>query len=537
MNGFNVSKVGANQVGLTGVSVTPGAGNIDIKEGNFTMEVTTALNGSSNNVMYVRGGATFDAYQMATQVVWSLSMDDNSRFYARSGNATNQNIWSGPVTLNGRAVFDGANPTIDILSGNIAGTGSVVRIGAGSVTYFTSTNNTYSGTTTISNGLLYAKYPGSLPGYASGKLAVLSGGAVTLPTGDGVTGWSIAQLKSLLDTSSFTAPDAVLGLETSANLDYPYNLPVTMGLTKQGSGTLNIPDNQSLVSQIKVNGGELVLDNMTINATNQACTVGDAAADYGKLTLSNAVWYSVMPGANTNCPLLSIGNSGKGVLVVGGSTALTNRFNLGNNAGALGAVYQQSGNVMNWGGGGYDGRIGQNGYGYYELNGGSLSHKGWTQIGCGPSGVGILKVSGGTFTQLSDFGGVLGLSRGGTGVVYVTAGTFNALQEFWVGDINESSGSKGFADFTLAGGKATIVGSVKIADRTNMTSSSTSTAACWRPTRSIALSVRDRLRQSASTAAPSAPAPPAPYSAPAPPHRMRSASTPAARPSTLPTTT
>ncbi len=469
MNGFTVTKVGTNQVGLTNVAVTNGAGNIDIKEGNFTMEVATTLGGSSNNLMSVRGGATFDTYQLSTPVVWSLSMDDNSRFYARSGNATNQNIWSGPVALNGRAVFDGANPSIEVLSGNISGTGSVVKIGTGSVTYFTSSNNTYSGTTTISNGLLYAKYPGSLPGYASGKLAVLSGGAVTLPTGDGVTGWSIAQIKSLLDTSSFTAPDAVLGLETSANLDYPYPFPAVLGLTKQGSGVLNVSDNQSIVSQIKVNGGELVLDNMTINATNVASTVGDAATDYGKLTLSNAVWYSILPASGIFCPLLSIGNSGKGVLVVQGNTALTNRLMLGSNAGALGAVYQQNGNIVNWGGTGYDGRIGLYGYGYYELNGGFLLHKGWTQIGYGLSGVGIFKVSGGTFTQTSDFGGDLGLSRGGTGVVYVTAGTFNALQELWVGDANDNSATKGFADFTVAGGKATITGSVKMADRTNMT--------------------------------------------------------------------
>ena len=471
MNGFTVTKVGTNQVGLTSVSVTPGAGNIDIREGNFTMEVATTLAGSSNNVMSVRGGATFDTYQLSTPVVWSLSMDDNSRFYARSGNATNQNIWSGPVTLNGRAVFDGANPTIDVLSGSISGTGSVVKIGTGSVTYFTSSNNTYSGTTTVSNGLLYAKYPGSLPGYASGKLAVLSSGAVTLPTGDGVTGWSIAQIKSLLDASSFSAPDAVLGLETpSAGLAYPYAFPATLGLTKLGNGTMTIPANQSFLGQIKVNGGELVLSNLTVNATNTTCTIGDAAADFGTLTLKGStVLSSYLPAYNTgNWQALVVGNSGKGLVTFQDSAAVTNKLIVGNAAGSAGAVYQRGGKMHNWGGAGNDGRVGMTGYGYYELNSGTFTNNGYFQVGRDLTGVGILRQSGGIFEQGTVYGGQLGISRGGTGVVYVAGGSFASSVGLNVGEASDNNLIRGYAEFTMAGGDAKINGNVLMADRTNM---------------------------------------------------------------------
>lgn len=474
LNGYKLSKVGGSTVALIATTVTPGTGSIDVVSGAFQIETSTKLNGGEANTMRVRTGATLGYYMLdstTNATPWSLVLDDRATVTTYSG-LPPQNTWTGPVTLNGLVYLGGnAYCTLTFPNPLTNAVGSIVKTGAGSFAYLMSSNNTYSGGTIASNGTIYAKYPGSLPGYnAGGKVAVAAGGTITVPVSNGSYGWTIDQIRDLHATNLFTAADASLGIETYGNLDYPYNLPVPMGLTKQGNGTLNIPDGQSLLSQISVNGGELVVDNMTVNTTNVACNVGDATADFGKLTVSNTVWYSIRPAASTFCPLLSIGNYGKGVLVVQGNTALTNRFNLGNNAGALGAVYQQGGNVVNWGGGSYDGRIGLAGYGYYELNGGALTFKGWSQVGNSPGGVGIFKVSGGTFTQLSDFAGQLGISRGGTGVVYVTAGNFNTLQDIWVGDPNESSTSGGLADFTVAGGKATIAGSVKMADRNNMKS-------------------------------------------------------------------
>jgi len=470
LNGYTLTKVGSSDVVLVDATVNPGAGSIDVTAGSFNIEVNSRLNGSEANTLRVRSGATLAYYQLnnnANTTPWSLLLDNLSRVINYSG-AANQNVWNGPVSLNGTATLDSNNNNMTF-SGAMTNSGSIVKINGGTV-YLTGSNNTYTGTSTVNGGVLYTKYPGSLPGYGTGKVTVNAGGTVLLPVFTGSYGWTSEQIRDLHNNSLFATADASLGLETFANLDYPYNFPVPMGLTKTGLGTMNIPDGQSLRSQIKVNGGELVLDNMTVNTTNVACFVGDAAADYGKLTLNNAVWYSIQPAGGQFCPLLAIGNSGKGVLVIQGNTAFTNRFNLGQNGLSQGAAYQQGGNVVNWGGPGYDGRIGQNGYGYYELSSGTLAFKGWTQIGCGPSGVGIFKVSGGTFTQLTDFGGALGISRGGTGVVYVTAGNFNTLQEFWVGDPNESGTSGGFADFTVSGGKATISGNVKMADRNNMKS-------------------------------------------------------------------
>ncbi len=498
MNGFAVTKVGTNQVGLTSVGVTPGAtGAIDIKEGNFTVEVSTTMGGSAANLMTVRSGALFDIYDMASPIAWSLVMEDNSRFYARSGNATNRNIWSGPVTLNGRAVFDAGGAFSDTLSGDISGTGSVVKATATSTTYFTGTNNTYGGATTISNGTLYAKTAGSLPGYNTGKLTVLGGAALAVNSSNGTSGWTAEQISDLNAASAFLGNNAFLNIDTTnANLTIPYNLTRLMGLNKLGDGTLTLAGNNTTTGQVLVSRGvldiagpsshfigQLTIGNAAVFMTNAApvCVyltnnttyVGNNSSDLGSLTVAgNAALGSALPGYNTGgWQTLVVGQSGKGVLTLKDNALVTNKLFIGNNGGSAGAVYQSGNSVMhNWGGAGNDSRMGANGYGYYELSGGTLTNNGYTQVGWGPAGVGILVQTGGKLLQGTVYGGNLSISRGGTGVVYLAGGTLASSAGLDVGNSSENSTTRGFADFTMApaANSAYFAGNILMADRTNM---------------------------------------------------------------------
>ena len=470
MNGHNLTKVGNNNVVFVNTTVTPGTGNIDITSGLMQLEGGTRLNGSSANTMHVESGAALMYWYLsddATATPWSLVLENLSKVRVDGGSA-NQDIWRGPITLNGLARLDSNNFYL-YLNGAISGTGSIENV-SGGYSYLNNTNNTYSGTTTASSGAIYASDPGALPGYASGKVTVKSGGAIAVRVSNGTAGWTLSQIHDLATATTFTAPDATLGIDTSlADMNYGYTLP----LYKLGTGTLTLnTPGQTLNGQIKASGGELVMNGTTINATNVESHIGIYGGESAKVTLaSNTVWSSIQPAKSVWCPILYVGESGKGVLAVKDNASLTHRFNVGQNNGSAGAVYQSGGTVTNWGGGSTDARIGQNGYGYYELGGGSLTFKGWSQLGVAPASVGLLKVSGGSFTQLSDFDGTLGLSRGGTGVVYVTGGAFTtASADLWVGDPNENSASGGFAEFTLAGGKATVNGGtgVQMANRDNM---------------------------------------------------------------------
>jgi autotransporter-associated beta strand protein len=475
LNGYTLTKVGSSDVVLVGATVTPGAGSIDVTAGSFNVETDSRLNGSEANTLRVRSGATLAFWNLnnyANTTPWSLILDDLSRVINYAG-AANQNVWNGPVSLNGTATLD-SNGNNMSFSGAMTNSGSIVKINGGTV-YLTGSNNTYTGTSTVNAGTLYAKYPGSLPGYGAGKVTINSGAMLLVHASDGVIGWSSEPIRDLANSATFVSGTALLGIDTSlANLNYGYAFPALMGLAKLSTNalTFNTPG-QSFCGQIRVSGGDLNMSGISVSTTNLDSYIAVNGGESARLTLAgNTTWSSILPAKNTWCPTLCIGNSGRGVLVVKDSVALTNRFNVGQNGGSAGAVYQSGGNVVNWGGGTTDGRIGQNGYGYYELSGGALTFKGWSQLGLNPASVGILKVSGGTFTQLSDFDGQLGLSRGGTGVVYMTSGTFTtSVSDLWVGDPNENNTSGGFADFTLAGGTATVNGGtgIQMANRSNMT--------------------------------------------------------------------
>jgi autotransporter-associated beta strand protein len=498
MNNYSVTKVGSNYVGLTNVGVTPGAtAGIDIQEGWFTIEGTTTLGGSAANTMTVRSGSVFDIYDLVTPVAWSLVMEDNTRFYARAGNATNRNNWAGPVTLNGRAVFDASGTWSDTISGPISGPGSVVKIRNELTTYFRNPANTYEGTTTISNGTLYAQTPGSLPGYNDGRLTVLGGASLsTHAWNGGGIGWTPEQIRDLHYASTFAANNAYLTLDTSlGSMVMPYDLTNRMGLIKQGSGSLTLSGtNARGTSETRVYGGELVVNGdgahqygtfltttanltltnatgMSLDVTNTSSYFADSAGNSSVIRIGGkTAWEAYMQPYNQGQGIFVVGQRGNAVVHLTDDASVRQRLYLGNYGGSAGAVYQSGNTKMhNWGGASSDGRIGMTGYGYYELNSGTFTNNGYFHLGRDFTGVGILNQSGGQFEMGSVYGGQLGLSRGGTGVVYTAGGTFRTSTQLNVGESSDNGTIRGYASFTadeLA--DVFINGVIWMADRTNM---------------------------------------------------------------------
>jgi autotransporter-associated beta strand protein len=498
MNNYSVTKVGSNYVGLTNVGVTPGAtAGIDIQEGWFTIEGTTSMGGSSANTMTVRSGTVFDIYNISTPVLWSLVMEDNTRFYARAGNASNLNIWAGPVTLNGRTVFDASGTYSDTISGPVSGPGSVVKLRNELTTYFRNPANTYEGTTTISNGTLYAQTPGSLPGYNDGRLTVLGGAYLsTHAWNGGDIGWTAENVRDLNYASTFMANNAYLTLDTSmGSMVMPYDLTNRMGLIKQGSGTLMLSGtNLRGLSDTRAYGGELVINGdgahpygmlltttanltitnatgMSLDVTNTSSYFADSAGNSSVIRIGGkTAWNAYMQPYNQGQGTFVVGQRGKAVLHLTDDASVRQRLYLGNYAGSAGAVYQSGNTKMhNWGGASSDGRIGMTGYGYYELNSGTFTNNGYFHLGRDTAGVGVLKQSGGAFEMGSVYGGQLGLSRGGTGVVYTAGGTFRTSTQLNVGESSDNGTIRGYASFTadeLA--DVFINGVIWMADRTNM---------------------------------------------------------------------
>ncbi len=502
LNGNTLTKTGVNEIAIVNEAITPGAGHFVVNQGLLRFETTTIANGTAANTVTVNSGGIFELYEFFPSVpMYSLILNEGAFFRGSAGAnkpATNLNVWAGPVTLNGRAYFNGNQSPVNwTVTGDISGTGTLVKAGnSGATLWLMGTNNTYSGGTIISNGVLYARVPSSLPGSNSGSVTVAGGGTLMVPAGDGtLSGWTSDQIHALYDANAFTTNTATLGIDTAlTGLTYADSLAKPMALLKQGANTLTLAGTNTFTGALTVNGGELVMNgsanhaigavtigNASLLLTNDAALyvyvtnnntyVGNGASDFGRLTLAgNAAWSSFLGTQTVASGTMYVGYNGRGVLTVQDNAILTNKLILGYATTSHGAVYQRgNGFVQNWGGQSNDGRIGENGYGYYEQSGGTMTNNGYFQLGVNPASVGVLSQSGGTFRMSNRYGGALGISRGGTGVVYVAGGRFESFITVNVGELSGSGYLRGFAEFTVAGtGDALVTGNLNIADRTNM---------------------------------------------------------------------
>jgi autotransporter-associated beta strand protein len=149
MAGFNLTKVGGNQITLVGTTVN-NPGSMVVNGGILSLEIAANLNGSAANTITVNNGGTLNFYQCTANPAWSLVLNPSSVFSATSGSGA-QNHWIGPVTLNGVATLN-ANGGHIYIDGVIAGVGSIVKEGASGSTLTAS--NSYSGNTTVNAGIL-----------------------------------------------------------------------------------------------------------------------------------------------------------------------------------------------------------------------------------------------------------------------------------------------------------------------------------------------------------------------------------------------
>ena len=134
--------------------------------------------------------------------------------------------------------------------------------------------------------------------------------------------------------------------------------------------------------------------------------------------------------------------------------------------------------MTNTGGTANDSRIGENGFGYYRLDGGELANKGYVQLGRNSGATGIIEQRGGTLrinTGVAPASGVIGdyyngtLScRAGVGIFHLAGGVFDtgghSLQlGQWAGENNYSNG---FAVLTLENDAQAVVNSeIRLANR------------------------------------------------------------------------
>ena len=316
-NNTKFGKAGAGTLVLSGTASTYG-GQIQIGQGTVIVAANNAL--STNTTITNRGidlGLNVGDTNMANNVT-VLGRDgvtiSNSIYVAQNTNDTTRTIGldgTGTTTFNNEIYLDGTLTVTAASGGNVAvsgtiitntsgGGGGITKTGAGTATL--SGNNTYSGTTTVSEGALRAAADNALGG-TGGSTSVSSGAA--LEFSGGITTGEALSLTGV-GVSSGGALRNISGNNT-------------------GSGAITLGG----ATRINSDSGTLALSG-GITGAGQALTVGGA----GDVSISGT-------GINTSASG-SLAKDGAGVLTVGaagnytgGTTLSAGTLRAGNNS-ALG---------------------------------------------------------------------------------------------------------------------------------------------------------------------------------------------------------
>ena len=271
---FKITKVGTNQVSLVGVTVDAALGEVEIQQGNFSVQTTTTQLGDAGATLLVHGGATLGLFGLnAVPLHKAITLRDQGRVWSENGS----NIINGQIVLDGTAIFDVANagtaPTL-IVNAEIGGLGGLVKIGSGRMV-MNGPFNSYAGATVVSNGTLlvdgiYSEFAtfhvqgGTLGGVGTitGPLVVHSGG--TLAPGNVAT-----------PIGTFTLGGAVTLSGTSS-----------MDVIKSGGGIAN--DFLTTLDTLTLGG------TLRLNLTGEALADGDAIVLFGFNSATGA-FSSIVP--------------------------------------------------------------------------------------------------------------------------------------------------------------------------------------------------------------------------------------------------
>jgi autotransporter-associated beta strand protein len=214
-NGYNITKIGANQVSLVGVNpIDPALGDINVQSGIFAIQTTTTQIGDPTKTITVAGGATLDLYNLtAAPVNKNIVLNGNgdgitSSLFAENGNST----VIGPMTLNGPCIINVGGTSLT-LSNAIAGTGNIYKNGNGGLIIAGTLNS--GGMTTNAVGTMAINGLNNTP--------LLSFNTATL--GGSGTNTSSVDVQGLLNPGNTNAPGtftatAGLILESGAALSF-----------------------------------------------------------------------------------------------------------------------------------------------------------------------------------------------------------------------------------------------------------------------------------------------------------------------------
>ena len=217
-----------------------------------------------------------------------------------------QNALSISTNSNVIRVLDNTGSTGDKarISGNITGSGRLIKEGAGTLE-LTGTN-TYTGTTTVNAGTLLLASNGA--GNSTSSISVNNAGTTLAVNYGGGSDYTQVQVGTLLAKTTFGATTTALAFDTTnGNGTYSNALTMAAGLTKLGANTLTLNGTNTYTGVTTVSAGTLLVNGST--SASSAVNVSSGATLGGSGTVAGVV--SINNGGT-----ISPGNS-PGTLTVG----------------------------------------------------------------------------------------------------------------------------------------------------------------------------------------------------------------------------
>jgi autotransporter-associated beta strand protein len=317
-NVLNNASTGAGTIRLAGTNTF--TGSVNVRTG-LTVFTKAAAFGNVNNVITLGAEGAGSASLLANA---GVTTTNNWVVAAGSGGTltlgsfgTNAVTLSGTGTLNGDVTLLTAASAANTfkLDGVISGAGNFTMSASGAGVAQMSKANTYSGSTTVSSGILSLTNALALQNSAVDTTASVTGTAtaglrttVTTLTLGGLTGnKNLADLFSTGSTTSAGQYSTVTGLTLNpgSGVTHTYSAAIADGaagmtLTKTGLGTQILGGTNTYTGATSVQQGVLLVDGSTaaggaVSVSSNAVFGGDGTVN-GNLTLSNGALFAFDPG-------------------------------------------------------------------------------------------------------------------------------------------------------------------------------------------------------------------------------------------------
>jgi len=261
-NPYNLTKVGPNQFSLVGVNVDSSLSNIVVQQGMFAVQTTTSQVGTPAGTITVYSNAILETWALSNNPLNKNIILDNGAIMT---NESGSSIIAGPVTLQGTDTIGAVTSSSLMYNNLLSGSGSLIKSSPG-IVYLTAAN-TYSGGTTVANGILALTNNGSIS--ASSPINI-NAGALLDASGRGDTTLTLASGQTLSGAGAVKG-NVIIGSDaTLAPGSPPATLSFSNNLTLNAGSLTVMQINKSLspsnaVAQVTSNliyGGTLMISNL-----------------------------------------------------------------------------------------------------------------------------------------------------------------------------------------------------------------------------------------------------------------------------------